>query len=178
MPVCVETRIVSSGTVRVMEGAPPDADCLARSLSEPRAFEPIFDRRADAARPPAIRPLAITVDAEAMLTEPEGPRALEGYEAAAVRHQRAVKTLRNSRQILFRSNFGIVRFERRGDVLHAIHEVYTAARLPEDVGTSELVPEVFMLQETPLAAPEQVRPEILSLQPLGAEETRVTTAQG
>jgi RNA polymerase sigma-70 factor (ECF subfamily) len=27
-----------------MEGAEPDADCLARSLTEPRAFEPIFDR--------------------------------------------------------------------------------------------------------------------------------------
>jgi RNA polymerase sigma-70 factor, ECF subfamily len=44
VPVCVETGTGRSGTVRVMEGHPPDADCLARSLTEPNAFEPIFDR--------------------------------------------------------------------------------------------------------------------------------------
>jgi hypothetical protein len=139
--------------------------------------EPIFDRRADAARPLAIQPLEITVDADAMLTEPGGPRALQGYGAAAARHQRAVRTLRNSRQILFRSNFGVVRFEQRGSVLHAICEVFTAARVPEDTSPSPLKPELFMLHEVGLAAPEQVRPEIQSLQPLGAEETRVATAQ-
>jgi RNA polymerase sigma factor (sigma-70 family) len=31
-----------------MEPSPSDADCLARSLSRPRAFEPIFDRHFDA----------------------------------------------------------------------------------------------------------------------------------
>ncbi len=90
--------------------------------------EPIFDVRPDAARPPAIRPLDIEVDAEAMLTEINAPRALEGYQAAVARHQRAVETLRNSRQILFRSAFGAraLRAARR-----------RAARDPRDVHSRE-----------------------------------------
>jgi RNA polymerase sigma-70 factor (ECF subfamily) len=40
----VETRFRASGTVRVMEAVPSDVDCLARSLTEPKAFELIFDR--------------------------------------------------------------------------------------------------------------------------------------
>ena len=137
--------------------------------------EPIFDLRPDAARPPAIRPLALEVDAEAMLTEIDAPRAIDGYQAAVARHQRAVETLRNSRQMLFRSNFGVVRFEQRDAVLHAIHELYTAARLPEDVGAAELKPDVFVLHEAALEAPEAIRPEQLSLQPINAGEPRVTT---
>jgi RNA polymerase sigma factor (sigma-70 family) len=39
-----ETQSWASGTVRVMEPVPPDVDCVARSLSEPNAFELIFDR--------------------------------------------------------------------------------------------------------------------------------------
>ena len=31
-----------------MEGVPPDADCLARSVNEPTAFAPIFDRHFNA----------------------------------------------------------------------------------------------------------------------------------
>ena len=31
-----------------MESGPPDMDCLARSLNEPKAFTPIFDRHFDA----------------------------------------------------------------------------------------------------------------------------------
>jgi hypothetical protein len=138
--------------------------------------EAIFDLRPDAARPPAIRPLDIEVDAEAMLTEIGAPRALDGYHAAVARHQRAVETLRNSRQMLFRSNFGVVRFEERSGVLHAIHELYTAARLPEDVGSAELKPDLFVLHEAALEAPAAIRPEQLSLQTTSAEEPRVTTA--
>ena len=112
-----------------------------------------------------------------MLEEINAPRALQGYQAASARHQRAVEMLRNSRQILFRSNFGLVRFELRGDVLHAVHEIYTAARLPEDVGTDPPKPDVFVLHEAALAAPGAVRPERLSLQPIPADSPRVTTAQ-
>jgi hypothetical protein len=137
--------------------------------------EPIFDLRADAARPRAIQPLVIDVNAEAMLTEIDAPRAIDGYQAAVARHQRAVETMRNSRQILFRSNFGVVRFEQRGAVLHTIHEMYTAAKLPEDVGTDPLKPELFVLHEAALAAKEAIRPELLSLQPIAPDEPRVTT---
>src|SRR4029453_4425323 len=47
MPVR-ETDRRSSGTVRVMGPVLSDADCLARSMSEPEAFELIFERHFDA----------------------------------------------------------------------------------------------------------------------------------
>lgn len=43
-----ETGFRAAGTVRVMASLPSDAECLARSLTEPKAFEPIFDRHFDA----------------------------------------------------------------------------------------------------------------------------------
>ena len=138
--------------------------------------EPMFDVRPDAARPRAIQPLEIDVaGAGARLEEPHAPHALDAYQTAAARHQRAVETLRNSRQILFRSNFGLVRFEERDAVLHAVHEMYTAAKPPEDVGTDPLKPELFVLQEAALAAPQAIRPEQLSLQPISGDPARVTT---
>ena len=39
-----ETQSCASGTVRVMEPVRSDVDCVAHSLSEPNAFELIFDR--------------------------------------------------------------------------------------------------------------------------------------
>jgi hypothetical protein len=44
-------------------------------------------------------------------------------------------------------------------VLHAIHEMYTAARSPEETGTSPLLPQLFVLHDAALAAPGAVRPE-------------------
>jgi hypothetical protein len=99
------------------------------------------------------------LDVEASLTEDNGPRAIEGYQAVAARQQYSLETLKNSRQILFRSNFGLVRFERRDGVLHAVHEMYTAARKPEESGTEPLKPELFVLHSAPLATPGAVRPE-------------------
>jgi hypothetical protein len=146
--------------------------------------EPLFDVRANEARPPAIQALPLDATANATLDVPEAPHGLDGYHAAAARHQRALLTLRNSRQILFRSNFGLVRFEQRPStipgtgptVLHAIYEVYTAAKVPEDVGTAPLKPELFMLHVAALEAPQAVRPEQLSLQPVNADGPRVTTS--
>ena len=92
--------------------------------------EPIFDLRADDERPAPIQQLKLT-DASGVqvaLTEVGGPNAIKGFHAVAARQQHSLETLKNSRQILFRSNFGLVRFERREGVLHAIHEMYTAAR--------------------------------------------------
>src|SRR6187397_3123935 len=40
----VETQSWASGTVTVMEPVRSDVDCVARSLSDPSAFELIFDR--------------------------------------------------------------------------------------------------------------------------------------
>jgi hypothetical protein len=123
--------------------------------------EPIFDLRAEDARPAPIQPLQFNDPAgvQTALTEAGGPRSVEGFHAVAARQQRSLETLKNSRQILFRSNFGLVRFERRGSVLHAIHELYTAARRPEETGTEPLRPQLFVLHEAALAAPGAPRPE-------------------
>jgi hypothetical protein len=123
--------------------------------------EPIFDLRADDKRPAPIQQLKLhdAAGVQAALTEANGPNAIKGFHAVAARQQHALETLKNSRQILFRSNFGLVRFERREGVLHAIHEMYTAARRPEDTGTSPLLPELFVLHEAALAAPGAPRPE-------------------
>jgi hypothetical protein len=131
--------------------------------------EPIFDTRPDTARPKPIQPLTIdSAGIEAMLKEANAPRAIDAYQALAARHEYALGTLRNSRQILFRSNFGVVRFERRDAVLHAIHEMYTGARSPEDIGTDPLKPQLFVLHETALAATAAPRPES-GLQPISSE---------
>jgi hypothetical protein len=134
--------------------------------------DPIFDLRPDTARPLAIQPLALEdpTGVEAALAEADAPNAIDAYHALAARHQYSFETLRNSRQILFRSNFGIVRFERReGGVLHAIHEMYTAARRPQEAGTEPLTPDLFVLHEAALAAPGAKRPED-GLQPIEEEE--------
>jgi hypothetical protein len=133
--------------------------------------DPIFDLRPDSDRPAAIRPLELEDPAgvEAALAEADAPNAIDAYQALAGRHQYSFETLRNSRQILFRSNFGVVRFERRVEVLHAIHEMYTVARRPEEAGTEPLKPELFVLHEAALATPGAERPED-GLQPLEPAE--------
>jgi hypothetical protein len=124
-------------------------------------IEPLFDTRADAQRPPATRPLPIdTAAVEAKLAEAGGPRAIEAYQALAARHQAMLERQRNSRQILFRSNFGVVRFEQRDGVLHAVHEMITARKPPGDLGSDPPRPAVFVLHSAALAAPEAVRPEL------------------
>ena len=124
--------------------------------------EPVFDLRADDKRPAPIQQFKFgdASGVQVALTEAGGPNAIKGLHAVAARQQHSLETLKNSRQILFRSNFGLVRFERReGGVLHAIHEMYTAARRPEETGTEPLLPELFVLHEAALAAPGAVRPE-------------------
>ncbi|MGH8238372.1 MAG: hypothetical protein ACREXP_15320, partial [Steroidobacteraceae bacterium] len=123
--------------------------------------EPVFDLRAEADRPAAIqvRKFSDPVAVETALTEDGGPRSIEGYQAVATRQQYSIETLKNSRQILFRSNFGLVRFERREGVLHAVHEMYTGARRPEEAGTEPLKPQLFVLQAAALATPGAIRPE-------------------
>ena len=123
--------------------------------------EPIFDLRADDQRPAPIRQLKFrdASGVQVALTEAGGANSIRGFHAVAGRQQHALETLKNSRQILFRSNFGLVRFERRDGVLHAIHEMYTAARAPEESGTAPLLPQLFVLHDAALTAPGAVRPE-------------------
>ena len=123
-----------------------DADShvrLARGQhGQPGAAARLVVARGAGARPaPRRRPPAshcgrsiLEVDAERDARRDQPPRALEGYRLPRRAHQRTVETLRHSRQILFRSNFGSRALRARGGVLHAVHEIYTAAS-PEDAGT-------------------------------------------
>jgi hypothetical protein len=123
--------------------------------------EPIFDLRADDKRPAAIQPFKFgdASGVQVALTAPGGADSIKGLHAVAGRQQHSLETLKNSRQILFHSNFGLVRFERRDGVLHAIHEMYTAARRPEESGTEPLLPQLFVLHEAALTSPGATRPE-------------------
>jgi hypothetical protein len=122
---------------------------------------PVLDLRPDGAgpgtRPLAAQPLAI--DTPTVLRQLAEPRSVDAFQALAARHQRALETLRNSRQILFRSNFGLVRFERRDGLLHAIHEAFTSFRLPGDLGSEAPRAEAFMQHAAALADPAAPRPE-------------------
>jgi hypothetical protein len=152
-PVLIPTYGWPAGST-VNPATPPDWQWRA---------EPVIDQRPDAERPEAARPLAIDKDTlNGILAVSNSPRTIEAYQQIAARHQRTLETLRHSRQILFRSNFGVLRFERPGGVLQAVHEIYTAVpKRPTD----EQKPELFVRHVAPLSAPGVTKPEA-TLQPL------------
>lgn len=124
---------------------------------------PIFDRRPDSERPAAERPSLIDeVLVNAQLTAAGAPQALQAYQAIAARHQRQLEQVRNSRQILFRSNVGLVRFELRAGELHAVHEAHSAFKLASDIGTDPPKPAAFMRHAVSLDRPsDERRPETM-----------------
>jgi hypothetical protein len=131
--------------------------------------DPVFDIREN--RPDGILPLPIDDAAvESKLSTSHAPDAAQAYLEVMSKHQHALDTLRNSRQILFRSNFGALRFRKREGVVIAVHEMYTSAPGPRLPGSPEPKPECFVLHEVPLATPGAKRPED-KLQPLSAAPT-------
>src|SRR5690606_30500168 len=95
---------------------------------------PTLDLRPEAERPAPGRPRAFEPDGtriQKILVERAEPgREMGAYATVAARHQDQFEKLRHSRQILFRANFAMVRFER-APALTAVHEVYTALPDPE-----------------------------------------------
>jgi hypothetical protein len=86
----------------------------------------------------------------------------------ATRHFRQLDRLSHARQILFRSNLGVVRFETDGARLFALHQLVTV--MPDPLNRADtphlLKPEVVMEQRGELTPPAgAVRPED---RPLGA----------
>jgi hypothetical protein len=127
---------------------------------------PILDTRPDAQRPTAVRPLAL--DDDSIDAEVQGSNPLSAYVSVAARHQLAVEKLKNARQMLFRGNFGLVRFERRQGRLIAIHEAYTAFADPEAPVPGPLTPAPFMVHEASLGpededAPGELRARAISV---------------
>lgn len=133
---------------------------------------PLLDERPDAERPSPIRALPLDDAAvEADLTDPA--TAFEAMRAVASRHQAALDRMRNTRQMMFRSNFGICRFETGDDgVVTAVGEVHTSAVDPE---TQLPVLGPYMVHRASLgpqdeAPPEQLRRDVLSRVPLPEPE--------
>jgi hypothetical protein len=155
-------------------GVPPEAALTSR-LNPARPPEwrwritPLIDQRADADRPSPIRPKALD-DAlvETQLADPA--TAFQAMQTVAARHQRALDQMRNTRQMMFRSNFGICRFETTGDSapFTAVGEVYTSAIDPE---TQLPVLGPYMVHRAQLgpvteSAPDTLRVSVLSKVPI------------
>jgi hypothetical protein len=129
-------------------------------------IRPLLDTRPDAQRPPSMRPLAL--DDAAIDAQVQGANPLTAYVSVAARHQGAVEKLKNSRQMLFRSNFGLVRFERRAGQLIAIHELITAFADPDAAVPESPKPAAFMVHEASLgpeaeAPPGELRERAISV---------------
>ncbi|HEX2515335.1 MAG TPA: hypothetical protein VH257_11550, partial [Chloroflexota bacterium] len=130
---------------------------------------PTLDLRPDAERPPPGRPRALVPSDEKIQNilgnHAEPGRELDAYASVAARHQDQFDRLRHSRQILFRANFGLVRFER-GPELVAVHEVYTALRDPNAPEDEAPQPAPYMLQRASLdGRADDVRPELSPFRP-------------
>lgn len=123
---------------------------------------PLLDTRPDEARPEPIRPLALDHEEidEKLADTDSATSLLRAYAAIARRHQHALGHLRNARQILFRSNFGLLRFESDTDGrLDAVHEVHTAFADPDRLDTAPPEPEPYLLQVASLAPMSEPEPE-------------------
>ncbi|WP_199424369.1 hypothetical protein [Actinotalea solisilvae] len=157
------------------EGAAPDPGLTSR-LNPARPPEwrwritPLLDERSDADRPPPIRAVPLDDAAvEAQLADPA--TAFAAMQAVARRHQGSLDRMRNTRQMMFRSNVGICRFETDDDgVVTVVGEVYTSAVDPE---TQLPVLGPYMVHRASLgpvdeAPPEQLREAVLARAPIPA----------
>ena len=122
---------------------------------------PLVDTRADSERPAPIQPLPLdNTKIEQQLASPA--TVLQAYQAIAARHQHVLGHLRNARMMLFRANFGLVRFERKdGGKLDAIHEVYTAFADPDQPAAEQPKAQAYMVQVAPLGPEDEAPPSTL-----------------
>lgn len=132
-------------------------------------MKPTLDVRPDSERPPPGRPRPLNPDEariQALLTDHVDPgREVSAYATIAARHQDQFDKLRHSRQILFRANFALVRFERTPKLV-AVHEVYTALRDPNAPADAAPKPFAYMVQRASLDGDaEEVRPELAPFRP-------------
>jgi hypothetical protein len=143
-------------TSRLNPAHPPDWRWTIRPLLDDRSDE---DQLGDPGfaqhRPKPIQAQAIDDAAvEAQLADPG--QVLDALQTIAARHQAALDRMRNARQMLFRSNFGICRFvTEAGGAITAVHEVYTQALDPE---TQLPVMNKYMVQEAPLGFAKDAPP--------------------
>ena len=131
--------------------------------------QPTLDLRPESERPPPGQPRPLDPDAtriQAVLVDRAEPgREMGAYATVAARHQDQFDRLRHSRQILFRANFAVVRFER-SPTLTAVHEVYTALPDPGEAADAAPKPFAYMVQRASLeGSAAEVRPELAPMRP-------------
>ena len=132
-------------------------------------LQPTLDVRLETERPPPGQPRKLEPDdarvQSVLANHAEPGREIAAYATVAARHQDQFNKLRHSRQILFRSNFGVVRFERAPE-LTAVHEVYTAIPDPDATADAAPKPFAYMVQRASLVGhAEEVRPELAPFRP-------------
>ncbi|MEO8627890.1 MAG: hypothetical protein ABI612_07280 [Betaproteobacteria bacterium] len=132
-------------------------------------MKPTLDVRPNSQRPPPgqlrnLDPPETRVQS-ILVNHAEPGKELMAYATIAARHMDQFDKLRHSRQILFRSNFALVRFERGTD-LTAVHEVYTTLADPNAAPGAPLQVLPYLVQRASLDGhAEEVRPELAPLQP-------------
>jgi len=132
-------------------------------------LKPRLDLRPEAEHPPPgqlrkLDPAEPRVQS-ILVDHTEPGKELMAYATIAARHMDQFDKLRHSRQILFRSNFALVRFERAPDVT-AVHEVYTSLIDPNAAPGTPLQVLPYLVQRASLDGhAEEVRPELAPMQP-------------
>jgi hypothetical protein len=135
-------------TTRLNPAKPPDWRWKVR---------PLLDGRPDMERPTPIRARPIDDAAvEAQIADPA--QVFTALQTIAARHQSALDRMRNARQMLFRSNFGICRFTTDAGAITAVHELYTSALDPE---TQLPVMDAYLVQKAPLGPVVESPPDTL-----------------
>jgi hypothetical protein len=146
-PVLIPTDAVPTGA-KLNPFHPPDWSW---------SLDWVTDGRPDKDRPKAAQPVPI---------DPANPTAdiaenvdIAAYRTVANRHARQLQRRNNSRQILFASAIGVVRFEKVGDVSVAIHELYTAFPDPDDPLNQRPKPLPYTQHKVPLSVLTEKKPE-------------------
>ena len=177
VPLVLRKRIRQRPAHLPVHGWPLVGDAHTRVRNDKRpdfswTLRPVFDIRPDVeppsapekARPVMARPTPFTgTPPTQALLDAKGKSAFDAYTQVALRHFRQLDRISNARQILFRSNLGVVRFEATDDgKLFAVHQLMTV--LPDPLNRADtphlLKPEVVMEQRAELTPPlNEVRPE-------------------
>jgi hypothetical protein len=114
-------------------------------------FKPVRDERPNEDLPEGAQ--------QEVLDASLGINQLDGYRKIAGAHVRQLQNLNHGRQILFANNLGLVRFETRGGVLHAIQELYAVHPLADpDPNAQPRPPEMFCVYDVPLSSPDEEHP--------------------
>ncbi|WP_045224495.1 hypothetical protein [Methyloterricola oryzae] len=134
-------------------------------------LSPVFDLRPDAERPEAMRPKGIDTTPDIAKQIKAGADPAQAYRRIAARHQAQLDKLGNARQLLFRSNIALVRFERVDGKLWAVQELYSVVPDPSaNPVTNPPFKEEGVLDFGKLPKPQCLVLQRASLDPLADEQ--------